>query len=203
MQLAQVSFLTSVHHLDQLPPADLPELAFAGRSNVGKSSLLNRLFGRRGLVIAGSRPGTTRALNFFVAPGVCGFVDLPGYGYAQVDQASRQRWRKLVEAYLAGRDNLVAVVLLVDLRRHPPSPLDLDLVAWLRSIGRSFLLVYTKADQVSGSRRQAQAQRLDTAFAVTPQDRILFSARSGQGREVLLARLVELLDQPRPAVPAP
>ncbi len=192
MEIRTAVFADSVHHLDRLPAGGLPEVAFAGRSNVGKSSLLNRLLGRRNLVKVSSRPGKTQALNFFLVNSTFYVVDLPGYGFARVSRAMQRQWQRLVGGYLDTRPQLAGVVLLADIR-HPAKKNDLEMLAWLRGIGRRVLLVYTKADKLGRGQAQRHAAALDAAFGVRPDARILFSGRTGQGRENLLAALDRLL----------
>src|SRR5512147_645227 len=130
MMITSAEFVTSAVRPAQYPPSDLPEFAFAGRSNVGKSSLINTLVSRRKLVQTSSTPGKTRLINFFRVNGAFTFVDLPGYGYARVSQEERRRWRPMVEQYLSGRENLKAVVVILDIRRVPTAE-DGKLLQWL------------------------------------------------------------------------
>ena len=183
-----VSFLTSVFDLKQLPAQDMPEIAFAGRSNVGKSSLMNRLINRRNMVKTSGKPGKTQSLNFFLLDNSIFLVDLPGYGYAKVSKQMQASWQSLITGYLESRENLKCVVVIVDLR-HAMKILDLQLVDWLRSKGVPFLLVYTKADKLSANQRSKNSAILDAGFGVTASKRLLFSAKTGMGRENLIQSL--------------
>jgi len=189
---SDVRFLTSVFDLRQLPEPELPEIAFAGRSNVGKSSLLNRLIKRRNLVKTSARPGKTQSLNFFLLDNSIYLVDLPGYGYARVSKKMQAAWQELITAYLETRENLKCVVVIVDLR-HELKVADLQLVDWLRSNGVPFLLVYTKADKLSANERSKNAAALDAGFGVQKSARLMFSAKTGMGRDNLLQALDSFL----------
>ncbi|MDP6462161.1 MAG: ribosome biogenesis GTP-binding protein YihA/YsxC [Gemmatimonadota bacterium] len=143
----QATFLKGVVALDGLPAARIPEIAVSGRSNVGKSSLLNTLFRRKALARISSTPGKTREINYFNVEDRFHLVDLPGYGYARVPGAMRRKWGSLVENYLASREQLVGVVQLVDLR-HDPTALDRDMLGWLASQDIPTLVVGTKMDKL-------------------------------------------------------
>ncbi len=188
MRIISARFLTSVHSLSQLPPEDYPEVAFAGRSNVGKSSLMNRLLGRKNLVKTSSRPGKTRGLNYFLVNDSLYFVDLPGYGFARVPKKEQARWQELITAYLLGRNTLGQVVVIMDLR-HELKGMDRDLVDWLKYQDIPFLPVYTKADKLSRNKQARHAATLDAGLGITPDDRLICSAKSGQGCAELLQRL--------------
>lgn len=177
-------FLLSVHGLSQLPDPDYPEFAFAGRSNVGKSSLLNKLLGRKGLVKVSGRPGKTQGLNYFVIDDGYYFVDLPGYGYAKVSKTMQAGWQKLITNYLDKRTTLCCVVVIIDIR-HPPKTHDAQLIEWLKQNGIAFLPVYTKADKLSGNQRSKNAAMLDAGHNISGADRIVFSAKTGVGVEEL------------------
>jgi len=192
MIVTSVSFEISAYKENQLPEGDLPEVAFAGRSNVGKSSLINRLINRRSLVKVSARPGKTQALNFFLVNGSCYFVDLPGYGFARVPKKMRQEWRGLIGNYLENRRNLRCVVVIVDIR-HAMKVADYELIDWLRSKNIGHLVVYTKIDKLSRSQCARQAQQLDRALQIDKEGRLLFSAKTGEGKENLLDRLDQLL----------
>jgi len=187
-----VSFLTSVFDLKQLPDPDLPEIAFAGRSNVGKSSLMNRLIMRKNLVKTSAKPGKTQSLNFFLLNNSIYLVDLPGYGYAKVPKKVQASWQSLITGYLETRVSLRCVVVIVDLR-HAMKIADLQLVDWLRSNGVPFLLVYTKADKISANQRSKNAAILDAGFGVSTSERLLFSAKTGMGRDGLIQSLDSFL----------
>src|SRR5262245_55525288 len=153
------------------PRAGLPELALLGRSNVGKSSLLNRLVGRRKLAFASSKPGTTRLIHFYRLErrgGPLQLADLPGYGYARVSKAERARWRGLAEGYLDGRRALRACLLLQDLRRDVADD-ELDLLAWLAERRVPALVALTKSDQLAAGARARRAAELARAFGLPPE----------------------------------
>lgn len=192
MNLNEAEFQLSVHSLKQLPTETFPEAAFAGRSNVGKSSLLNTLFNRKNFVKVSSRPGKTQGLNFFLIPGCCNFVDLPGYGYAKVSKQMQAQWGRLISAYLETREQLKLVVVIVDIR-HEAKPQDRDLLNWLRQNKIDFLVVYTKADKLTGNKRAARAALLDAGHRLKPEERLIFSALTGLGRSDLIDRLASRL----------
>lgn len=172
-------------------PADgLPEVAFAGRSNVGKSSLLNCLVQRRKLAHTSSTPGRTQQLNYFRVNDSYYFVDLPGYGFVQGGVDLRRTLGKLTGTYLGGRQQLRAVVLLLDVR-HGPSALDLEMVATLRRGGRPFLLVLTKSDKLSRGKLSRQIAALESSGELADLPYLTFSAETGAGRDDLLQWIEE------------
>ncbi|MFO7605301.1 MAG: ribosome biogenesis GTP-binding protein YihA/YsxC [Desulfurivibrionaceae bacterium] len=189
----RVEFITSVFNTSQLPAPDYPEIAFAGRSNVGKSSLINKLINRRGLVKVSAQPGKTQSLNFFLVEESMYLVDLPGYGFAKVPRKVKNDWQGLITSYLEKRENLRCVVVIVDMR-HNAKDQDLELVAWLRMMALPLLLVYTKADKLSGNQRGKLAAALDREFGANRAERVIFSAKTGEGMDELLAGLDRYLD---------
>ena len=192
MLIRDVRFTVSAHQLGQLPEGDLPEVAFAGRSNVGKSSLLNCILGRKNYVKVSARPGKTQGINFFLCDNSFYFVDLPGYGFAKVSHTVRQAWGDLIAAYLANRPQLRAVVVIMDIR-HPATEQDGQLLAWLLAKNIPAIAVYNKADKLSGNERGRQTSLLDAGHSLTPDKRVIFSATTGMGKEELLARLARRL----------
>jgi GTP-binding protein len=200
---AKIEFVDSVFAIKQLPEPLLPEIAFAGRSNVGKSSLINKMVNQRKLVKVSSRPGKTQSLNFFLVDQRCYLVDLPGCGYAKVPKKLKGVWQGLISDYIAGRETLRCVVVIIDIR-HPLKELDLNLVSWLRDIGVAALPVYTKLDKITRGQRQKHAAALDAGLNIDPADRLLFSAKTGEGKDELIARLEGYLHlEPPSAAPHP
>lgn len=159
MNYHNVSYERSFGTSRQLPPSDLPEIAFAGRSNVGKSSLLNALFNRKGLAKVSQTPGKTSTINFFLADDAR-FVDLPGYGYAKVSKSEQGRWAELIEGYFNQDRNFALVCSLIDIR-HPATALDESMVGFLQEAGLPFLIVLTKGDKLSASKCSQQKAALE------------------------------------------
>jgi GTP-binding protein len=184
MRSLPATFLRGVVTPDALPPTRVPEICVCGRSNVGKSSLLNVLFGIRGLARVSRTPGRTREMNFFSIGDRYHLVDLPGYGYARAPAASRGRWGDLVRGYLDERAQLAGVLQLVD-ARHGPSAQDLAMLEWLRESGRAGLVVATKIDKLTRTERAARLRAVSAnagAVQVVP-----FSAVTREGRRELLS----------------
>ncbi len=158
MKITSARFIASASTPSSFPKDERAEVAFLGRSNVGKSSLLNALLNQKGLARTSSTPGRTQTLNFFLINESFYFTDLPGYGYAKVSKAERAAWGELLENYLAQRPQLVLSILIVD-SRHEPSPLDLQMKTWLQHFGLPFLVVSTKIDKLSANEQRASLQR--------------------------------------------
>lgn len=165
---------------EHYPTADMPEIAFIGRSNVGKSSMINKLVNRRHLVKTSGKPGCTRLINFFTVNDALRFVDLPGYGYAAVSEAERKRWKQMIETYLEKRESLRGVVLIVDIRRDADEK-DLQMNHWLADRRVPVILALTKADKLSANRRARQLGKLCRAFGRGPDELVVFSAKTGLG----------------------
>jgi GTP-binding protein len=185
MKIISAEFLTGAVSCKQYPDSVCPELAFVGRSNVGKSSLINSLLNRRKLVKTSQTPGKTQEINFFKINNDFIFADLPGYGFAKVPQVVRKHWKKMIEDYLLKREALLAVIFIIDMRRNP-SPLDLDLKTWLEIHGIEYLLVATKMDKLSQSEATKQVKKLNVAYFNESKDKLLvYSSKSGRGRKEL------------------
>ena len=167
MNFNNVTFERSFGISSQLPPSTLPEVAFAGRSNVGKSSMLNALFGRKSLAKVSQKPGKTSTINFFATEGAR-FVDLPGYGYARVAKSEKGRWAELIEGYFNQDRNFALVVSLVDIR-HAAQQLDLNMINFLMEAGLPFAVVLTKADKLSRNQQNKQVSVLRRQLAL-PED---------------------------------
>jgi GTP-binding protein len=186
-------FVKSATTPGQYPAGLLPEVAFAGRSNVGKSSLINCILRRRKLVRTSKTPGQTQTINFFKVNGALYFVDLPGYGFARVPARIRAQWGPMVEAYLTKRTNLCGVVQIMDVR-HPPAPEDLMLWHWLKDIHISVIPVLTKADKIKRGNWDSHVRQAALGLGTAPDRIVLFSAATGLGRETLSERLAALLN---------
>jgi GTP-binding protein len=196
MRIRKVEYAGTVATPGGAPPGDLPQVAFSGRSNVGKSSLINTLLGRTRSKIArvSSTPGKTQALNFYRVNDDFFLVDLPGYGYARVPQATRRTWTTLIEWYLGPSGLVRGVVHLVD-SRHAPTEHDLWMVAYLAELGVPALVVLTKVDKLRKLERERSWARALEALHIDEGQVIPFSAKTGEGRDALLGALGDLLHQ--------
>ncbi len=160
----------------QYPADDLPEIAFAGRSNVGKSSFINTMINRTNLARTSGKPGKTRTINFYIINDKFRLVDLPGYGYAQVSKSEKEKWGHIIEEYLSSRENLKEIVLIVDMR-HEPTNQDLMMYEWIKSYGFSGLVVATKADKISKANWQKHTSIIRKKLDIKDNDLIIpFSA---------------------------
>lgn len=177
------------------PQTELPEIAFAGRSNVGKSSLLNRLVHRKKFARVSNTPGRTREVNFFKVNGSFLLVDLPGYGYARISKERRAEWRPLIESYLRSTEQLRGVVQLLD-SRHDPTPDDLQMLDYLGDLGVPTIIVLTKIDKLTAKERQRQRAHIAGAVGLDDDQIIAFSATTGEGRNELAEAIESLLAQP-------
>jgi GTP-binding protein len=177
------------------PEATLPEVAFAGRSNVGKSSLLNRLIHRKKFARVSNTPGRTREINFFKVNGAFVFVDLPGYGYARISKEKRAEWKPLIEGYLRQSPELRGIVQLLD-SRHDPTMDDRAMLEFLGELGVPAIIVLTKVDKLSAKERRERIDAITKALALDEDQTIVFSAVTGEGRDELGAAIDALLAQP-------
>ncbi len=191
MKIISANFLTGAVSSKQYPRDNCPEFAFAGRSNVGKSSLINSLLNRKKLVKTSSTPGKTQMLNFFKINDQLIFVDLPGYGFAKVPFAVKNRWKNMIEEYLLTRKTLVCVVLIIDMRRTP-TELDIELKNWMDVSGIDHIVVATKLDKISQNERAGRLRLLRDAFADGATDTIIaYSSKNHAGRAELWRALLK------------
>lgn len=187
MKISSAEFVKSVYDTSQCPAGDIPEVSFLGRSNVGKSSVLNSLLQRRALARTSNTPGRTQCINFFLVNNSIHFVDLPGYGYAKVSKSMRADWGKMAEEYLAERRQLVLSIQLID-ARHKPTALDIQLHDWLIVNQKPHIVVATKADKLS--RNELQKQMKIFASDLAESKTISYSSETGKGREELWSEIV-------------
>ncbi len=189
MKINSAEFVKNALRPSDFPRENLPEIAFVGRSNVGKSSLINALVKQRRLALTSSTPGKTRSIVFFKINSKLFFVDLPGYGYARVSRGLREAWRPLVEDYFKTRENLRAVVVILDIRREPSSG-DKDLLDWLKTLKISRVIVLTKVDKVSRNERERQKKAIGESLGVEKEGLILFSGLTGEGKGELWKAII-------------
>ena len=194
LDLSQATFVLGAARWAQLPDDGRPEVAFIGRSNVGKSSLLNQLVGRKNLARTSGTPGKTQQFNYYLVGERFYLVDLPGYGYAKVARTERERWGRLIGQYLQEREGLRVVFHLVD-SRHPPTALDRDIMAWMRESPANYIIALTKTDKLSGNGRAKSVRTVEKALAPLAMEVpiILTSAQDGRGRDELLGWIDALI----------
>lgn len=187
-KIQKAEFVKSGTKLAQFPPSDRPEIAFGGRSNVGKSSLINTLVERKSLVRTSKTPGRTQLINFFNVNDALYIVDLPGYGFARVPDSVKQAWGPMIEGYLARRPNLQGIVIVMDLRRGVEED-DMHLIKAAPLFGIQPILVFTKADKFRPNARKARRLELARQLDASPGELILFSSTKGFGQEELWKRI--------------
>lgn len=195
MRYDKAEFKAAYGTFGQLPESDLPEIAFAGRSNVGKSSLLNRLFQRKNLARVSSVPGKTITINFYQVDEY-NFVDLPGYGYAKVAKTEKERWAEMMEGYFNSDRNIKLVVQLVDMR-HPPTKDDIMMMEFLQSSGYEFIVVMTKSDKLKKKKdyiARIEGSKHEMSF-VPPERLIPFSSENGEGLDTVKKYIEEYLGE--------
>jgi len=194
MKIISADFMISAVSDKQYPRGESPEIAFVGRSNVGKSSLINSLLNRKKLVKTSATPGKTQMINFFDINHELVFADLPGYGFAKVPKAVQKKWQSLVEQYLTTRENLQTVILIIDIRRKP-TDLDLHMQEWLEQYGVDYILVATKADKLSQAEQSKQLKKIRQAFLKDDnQELVAYSSKSQKGRRDLWKLLQERIN---------
>ena len=191
MNIKRADFITSMKDYGDYATKGCPEVAFAGKSNVGKSSMINRVTNRSKLARTSATPGKTRLINVYQVNGEINFIDLPGYGFAKVSKAEKLSWGKMMQDYFARTQDLCHVFHLVDIR-HEPSTEDREMNVFLRQAGIPFTVVATKADKISRGARLKYIAPICRALAVQPWQVIPFSSEDGTGREELLAKIEEV-----------
>jgi GTP-binding protein len=197
MRVKSAKFTKSATHPEHYPRDGRPEVAFLGRSNVGKSSLMNSLLGVRGLARTSSTPGRTQLINFFLIDDAFYFVDLPGYGYARVPSDVKKEWGPMVQKYLATRPNLVLSIVITD-SRQGPTKLDLQMIEWLQSKGKPFVIIATKADKLSGNQLRAKISR---ESAMRDDKLIVYSAVTRIGADRIWKEITTRISDHQPRNP--
>ncbi|MCF8362890.1 MAG: ribosome biogenesis GTP-binding protein YihA/YsxC [Prolixibacteraceae bacterium] len=194
MKIKDARFVVSNTEVNKCPKSDLPEYAFIGRSNVGKSSLINMLTNKKKLAMTSGSPGKTRLINHFIINGDWYLVDLPGYGYAKISKSERKKWELMIRSYLLKRKNLLGVFVLID-ARHEPQNSDLEFMQWLGESQVPFVMVFTKVDKLSGAEQKVYqdkyAEKMLETWAEVP---LMFesSAETGLGRDDILSFIEEV-----------
>lgn len=196
MVIKNVSLETVIGVTSKIPQNELPEIAFAGKSNVGKSSLINALMNRKSLARTSSQPGKTQTINFYNINDTLYFVDLPGYGYAKVSQQEKEKWGKMIERYLHQSSVLKAVFLLIDIR-HDPSANDRTMYEWILANGFHPIIIATKADKINRSQLQKQIKAVRQGLGAEKDTVVIpFSAQTKQGREEIYEVIDRLMAPP-------
>jgi len=192
MKITSTEFIKSALKRSDYPKESLPEVAFAGRSNVGKSSLINTIVNRKNLARTSSSPGRTQMLNFFRINNQIYFVDLPGYGFAKVPSQVRAQWKPMVEDYLKYRKTLKLVIIILDIRRSPGRE-DASLIRWLEAFGIPFLVVLTKSDKISKNQCSTQQKTIKNFLLLEDEELICFSAVTRKGRQEILKHIIKVI----------
>ncbi|MBO5897184.1 MAG: YihA family ribosome biogenesis GTP-binding protein [Clostridia bacterium] len=195
MNYNKVEFEAAFGTLKQIPPSDMPEIVFAGRSNVGKSSMLNRIFNRKNLARVSSMPGKTITINFFKVENIR-IVDLPGYGYAKVAKGEKRRWAEMMEGYFQSPRNIKLVVQLVDMR-HKPSEDDYIMMRFLKEAGLPFIVAATKIDKLNKTQYKERVEGLKAELAEFGEDLVIvpFSSEKGEGTDVLKSYIEAIAEE--------
>ncbi|RQD74022.1 MAG: YihA family ribosome biogenesis GTP-binding protein [Halanaerobium sp. MSAO_Bac5] len=193
MKLSNAKFYKSVYKYEECPRLQQPEVAFSGRSNVGKSSLINRITKNKKLARTSNTPGRTQSLNYYNIDDKFYLVDLPGYGFANVPKKVKDDWSELIDSYLNYRENLIGIVQIID-ARHKPSKEDKMMVEWLKASGLSFLIAATKVDKISNNKRAQQKKVIFKELVLDKKDNFtFFSAQTGEGSKDIYNYLESLL----------
>ena len=194
MNLQKAEFVTSIADLSRLPKDGLPQIAFSGKSNVGKSSVINRILNRKNFARVGETPGKTVHINFFRIDEKAYFVDLPGYGYAKVPQAEKERWSRLMESYFSVPERIALGILIVD-ARHKPTQNDVTMAEYFKSAGRPFLVVANKLDKLKKSELEPNMAQIRAVLGLSDETVLIpYSAEKGTGRDELVSRILAVCE---------
>lgn len=193
MRVNSADIVISAASKKQYPKAPLPEIALAGRSNVGKSSFINRMIQRKNLARTSSKPGKTQTLNFYIINDQFHFVDVPGYGYAKVSKKERAKWGKMMEEYFAERDQVRATALIIDIR-HKPTEDDCIMYDYLKHFGLPVMVIATKLDKIKKGQRQKQLKLIREVLEIEEEDTLIpFSSETGEGKDVAWTKMLSHL----------
>jgi GTP-binding protein len=194
LNVQKAEFIRSAAKKEDFPRDRLPQVVFSGRSNVGKSSVINRLLNRKNLARVGSAPGKTTHINYFLIDNKLYLVDLPGYGYAKVSKTERERWGRLIELWFADTELMTLGVMLVDIR-HKPTEDDCIMAEWFKSCGKPFIVLANKQDKIKKSELFSNLDRIRTTLALSEETKVIpFSAEKGVGRQELLEQILLQMD---------
>lgn len=188
----KAEFITSAKEPKGYPPTEFPEIAFAGRSNVGKSSMINTILERRNLVKVGKTPGKTRLVNFFLVEDQFMLVDLPGYGYAKVSKEEKRQWGETIENYFTMRPQLVSCVLILDIRRDPNED-DMNMLFWFTHYGLKPIIALTKCDKQSNNQNNSRLAAISKQLNIPREEFVLFSSLTKKGKDEIWAKIQEAL----------
>lgn len=198
MKILSAKFIKSIVDVNQIPEPRYPEIAFAGRSNVGKSSLINTLLNRKKLALTSSSPGKTRLINFFDVNESLYLVDLPGYGFAKVSKAERKNWKRMIELYITGSAHLKGIIHLIDCKVGP-TQLDLEMIDWLHHLQKPVLIVATKADKISKSKVNYFLKNYAHTLELADSSQLVpFSAVTKQGKKEIWKAINDLVTKDKP-----
>jgi len=194
LKIINPEFVKSAHTIEDYPYNHLPEIAFAGRSNVGKSTMINTILNRKGLARTSSKPGHTRSINFFDIDNKFYLVDLPGYGFAKVSEEEKEKWQGLINDYLHYRENLKGIVMIVD-ARHKPTGQDKMMLNWIREFRIPKIIAATKADKLSNNEKAKQKKVILNTFGLTEEERFtFFSAKTAEGKKSIFAFINQIIN---------
>lgn len=193
MKINNPKFIKSAHTVEDYPYNKLPEIAFSGRSNVGKSSMINKLLNRKGLAKISSKPGHTRSINFFNIDNKFYLVDLPGYGFAKVSKEEKEKWNMLINDYLHYRENLMGIIMIVD-SRHKPTDKDQVMLNWIREVNIPKIIAATKVDKISNNKKAKQKKVIKNTLGLTPGELFtFFSAKTGEGKQQIFSFINQIV----------